>query len=291
MRQLNLPIPGSNLDSVVLKAQELLEAHIKEFKKNPKNEIDTTGHYKEFKELLMSNQFDKCAYCECKSENQTGDVEHFRPKGRVKEIDGSTVKVDFGDKDSARHPGYFWLAYDLRNLFMSCMDCNRARYHKDARSKKQFKAGKADVFPIMGKRAFKPEDKLEEEDRLLIKPTDDPSEHMELEYETGKFKPLSKKGSVTIKLLGLNKRENLRQGRVKAAADAQTIFRRYVDAKESGPDFIAAQVEREIYDLITERSIYFTAAKLGWEVSKKKHAKGIIDALINEITSQFSKND
>ncbi len=64
-----------------------------------------------------------CAYCGAMlAHNDRGDVEHFRPKGRVIE-----------DED---HGGYWWLAYDFGNYFLSCRVCNSNK--------------KGDRFPILG---------------------------------------------------------------------------------------------------------------------------------------------
>src|SRR5258708_1947390 len=73
----------------------------------------------------------KCAYCESKPQAvSTGDVEHYRPKAKVKE--------------DSRHPGYYWLAYDITNLLPSCESCNR-------------NFGKMSQFPVHGAHARDPE--------------------------------------------------------------------------------------------------------------------------------------
>jgi len=55
-----------------------------------------------------------CAYCgRYLPENDKGDVEHFRPKGKVAE--------------DATHGGYWWLAYVFANYLMSCSICNSNR--------------------------------------------------------------------------------------------------------------------------------------------------------------------
>lgn len=60
------------------------------------------GH-QEVKDLLIQIQNDKCVYCETKfTHDSPGDIEHFRPKSL-----------------------YYWLAYDWKNLFLSCEECNR----------------------------------------------------------------------------------------------------------------------------------------------------------------------
>ena len=69
------------------------------------NQADVRG-------LLYARQGRVCAFCGCDlPRNDRGDVEHFRPKGRV--------------EDDANHGGYWWLAYDLNNYLLSCSKCNR----------------------------------------------------------------------------------------------------------------------------------------------------------------------
>jgi len=287
MRQLDFPTPGPELGNKLQKAKELRDKHVSDFEKNPDSEISTTDHYREFKKLLMDNQFSKCAYCECTIDNQPGDVEHFRPKGRVTEVDGTIVEVRMGRGVKKKHPGYFWLAYDLTNLFMSCADCNRARFHEDSVSNKPIKLGKADVFPVSGKRAFKPTDKLTLEKPELVNPRDDPSKHLSLNSNSGMFNALSKEGEQTISLFGLNKRENLRENRQKAFIAGKNLIHYYSSAKTNGQDSIAEVYEKDIFEVVTERSPYYTAAKEGWEETKASFPKAMVDALVDHIVDKF----
>jgi hypothetical protein len=95
--------------------------------------------WKGFRDWLLENRFNnKCAYCETKIEGFIGDAEHFRPKGRVRsETDEASKVVEILDENNVRiqHPGYFWLAYNWKNLLPSCHLCNRY-------------GGKKDLFPV-----------------------------------------------------------------------------------------------------------------------------------------------
>ncbi|GLQ87697.1 HNH endonuclease family protein [Dyella flagellata] len=118
----------------------------------------------------------KCAYCEHRyAAGAKVDVEHYRPKGGVKE--------------EPDHTGYWWLALDWDNLLPSCIDCNRSRYHEiqpggpefdDRTTPWEILSGKGNAFPIKGAaRAQRPQDDLNAEDPLLINPTvRDPSVHL-----------------------------------------------------------------------------------------------------------------
>jgi hypothetical protein len=82
--------------------------------------------------LLVNVFYGKCAYCEIKLPRTSFDAEHYRPKSEVTVRDPVTKKlVPVETKDGSgtvtKHPGYFWLAYDRRNLLPSCEACNRRR--------------------------------------------------------------------------------------------------------------------------------------------------------------------
>ena len=84
-------------------------------KKNFKFDSKIYGHTT-VKKGLIKAQHDKCCFCESKvSHISYGDVEHFRPKGGVRQ----TPKGPLGK------PGYYWLAYEWSNLFFSCQLCNQ----------------------------------------------------------------------------------------------------------------------------------------------------------------------
>ena len=93
------------------------------------NAPDFTGRetWKEFKKDMAPATFGKCGYCEVDVwavDRFKGDVEHYRPKGRVDELifnsDGTYRTKKRFDR------GYHWLAYDWRNYILSCNPCNSA---------------------------------------------------------------------------------------------------------------------------------------------------------------------
>ncbi|MGO9960370.1 MAG: HNH endonuclease, partial [Solirubrobacteraceae bacterium] len=89
------------------------------------------NHWKKLKMHLFELFDGKCAYCEAKPGHVTvGHVEHYRPKGNV--------------KDDENHGGYYWLAFEASNLLPACPACNSAH-------------GKGDRFPVVaGTRATSP---------------------------------------------------------------------------------------------------------------------------------------
>jgi|SRR5690554_28720 len=56
--------------------------------------------------------YGKCAYCE---RYYKLDVEHYRPKGEIRDLDNSLIS----------NSGYYWLCYEWSNLIPSCITCNR----------------------------------------------------------------------------------------------------------------------------------------------------------------------
>ena len=84
----------------------------------------------------LEKVFMKCAYCDSSyGAVYDGDVEHFRPKGKVKEKDPQT-------------PGYYWLANDWENLFLACQHCNQRRRHVLYGEDELETYGKLDQFPL-----------------------------------------------------------------------------------------------------------------------------------------------
>lgn len=143
------------------------------------------------KAALYKDFFDKCAYCESRyATTAPVDVEHFRPKGRVK-----------GDDT---HPGYWWLAMRWENLLPACIFCNRHNKHSTPtpppppkkagdpvnklalnpatgklNSSRMLTTGKQDAFPVKKTRLLPHSLDYASEEALLLDPcTDDPEEYL-----------------------------------------------------------------------------------------------------------------
>jgi 5-methylcytosine-specific restriction endonuclease McrA len=80
---------------------------------------------------LQKQSMGKCWYCETKVRSFPGDIDHYRPKGRVAE--------------AADHPGYWWLAFEWRNWRFICRFCNSL--NTDFETGKI--GGKANKFPLL----------------------------------------------------------------------------------------------------------------------------------------------
>ena len=111
--------------------------------------------WKELKEPLRELSYKKCWYCESKDNRSDNAVDHFRPKGNVKD-------------SNPPHHGYWWLAFDWRNYRFSCTYCNSIRKSAGGKS-----GGKHDYFPLVDEttRAHCKEESTDEEIPELLDPT------------------------------------------------------------------------------------------------------------------------
>jgi uncharacterized protein (TIGR02646 family) len=144
------------------------------------------------KSALRVAQNDKCAFCESKITHiGYGDIEHFRPKGGVRQHETEPLK----------YPGYYWLVYEWDNLFLSCQLCNQ-RF-------------KRNCFPLRNpkQRVRTHRGTLSRESPLLVCPADPPDLHITFVNELAVPSNGSEMGRVTIDLLGLNRDELLQRRR------------------------------------------------------------------------------
>ena len=142
---------------------------------------------KSVKNALIKEQHGKCCFCESKIRHISyGDVEHFRPKGGWMQDAGGALEK----------PGYYWLAYDWSNLFLSCQICNQRH--------------KRNLFPLTdpSKRADSHHGNIDGEDPLFLNPyDDDPERHIGFRDEVPYAVNGSERGERTIESLGLRRRE------------------------------------------------------------------------------------
>ena len=149
--------------------------------------------------------YGKCVYCESHiTVNHPGDIEHWRPKNRVTDETGDVIKIETEDGTTVQHPGYYWLAYEWRNLLFACIDCNRpskARTHGRL-------IGKRDQFPVSGFRATKMGEESQESPILLNPVEEDPDAHLAVD-DMGIIIAKTDRGQKCIDIFGLNAREAL----------------------------------------------------------------------------------
>jgi len=180
------------------KTQTLCKAYTKNSKaydsSQKKFDFDSNiyGH-KTVKAALRKTQHDKCCFCESKVTHISyGDVEHFRPKAGARQKTGAPLE----------RPGYYWLAYEWSNLFLSCQLCNQ-RY-------------KENLFPLKkpANRAKSHNDDINLEKPMFINPTEDVGKYISFREEVIFAVDDDPRGKVTIKALGLDRVElnDMRRG-------------------------------------------------------------------------------
>jgi hypothetical protein len=215
--------------------------------------------YKQAMPFLLKLFHGKCAYCETViSSNQPGDVEHYRPKGRIRDEQGKIIKIKVANRE-IDHPGYWWLAYDWRNLLPSCIDCNRRRRHGDENAP----AGKAECFAVRGTRAVMPDDDLDREQALLLNPATagfDPARHFQF-MPDGTLKPLTDEARYSCELLGLNLRETLVTQREEEYLAASQALAYLLSHAVGAPRGMMTMTRRQINDMWEGRSPYSAFAR------------------------------
>jgi uncharacterized protein (TIGR02646 family) len=136
---------------------------------------------------LIAMQHEKCAFCEAKPLHVSdGDVEHFRPKGGVRQA----------DTDPLQRPGYYWLAYDWDNLMFSCERCNRRH--------------KKNLFPLVdpARRARTHRDSVANEAPVFVDPSaEDPEPYITYRDHVPVAIGGNARGAQTIEALGLRRPE------------------------------------------------------------------------------------
>lgn len=203
--------------------------------------------YKERREVLYDVFHGKCAYCERKFVlDQSGDLDHFRPKGGVTDENDQAIEIDNGKGGTTPHPGYYWLAYHWENLLPTCAYCNRPSTVAG-----MGRVGKWNRFPVRGKHATKPEE-VAAERALLLNPlssTDDPVNHLEFDPETGRIIGKTEEGIACVKIFNLN-----RDGMPEARRDVFDAVRaRAREAYEAELDGDYKKLERHLDFLIQHK--------------------------------------
>ncbi len=217
--------------------------------------------YKELTEHFfgINSQFHgKCAYCESLIiANQSGDIDHYRPKKRVTEF-----------RKIVNHTGYYWLTYDFNNFLPSCISCNRPKKVKIGTDI----IGKWNEFPVEGVRANEPGDEINEHP-LIINPTKikDIEKHIEIKNSNCIFKAKTKEGKTTCNIFGLNKREALITERKKAYHEGLVALLLLGIAYGNNNKAEISRLETTIDGFISGIKPYSAAGRAGYYAAKKKH--------------------
>lgn len=211
------------------KAQDRTDKLVEKYRAGDSYRI-SEALYKEMRQVFLDAFHGKCAYCEAKLilDQHQGDVEHYRPKGRVTDEAGRVVTTPGPSGQPEPHRGYPWLAYDWRNLLPSCAACNQPGKTRQGR-----RVGKWDQFPVGRFRATVPGDEARERPRLLHPLFDDPEKHLVLDPERGILAPQTARGRVSVELLDLN-REGLPEERLDVYTKVRALVHAARDALDEG---------------------------------------------------------
>lgn len=185
------PRPGSLEGPEVLSARQALVEHfqlpldVRQRRRPPLNEKIWLSP--DVREGLVRLFGGKCAFCEQPTlASSSEDVHHYRPIANARERTNQSQSPDH----------YGWLAYEWRNLLLTCLECSRS---------------KSSLFPVEGPRA--PvlgtwDEAVEVERALLVDPcTMDPAKYLRFE-RNGVVTGRGPIGRTTVEVLSLN-RENL----------------------------------------------------------------------------------
>ncbi len=219
MMLLNRPQAPDGFADKVRGARKQVEAAVK-FGDRP---VFEERLWREHKAEFSRAQHGKCGYCEsfvigpC-----VGDVEHYRPKAEITELDDDPhtwgQELPGLANVTGRKPrplcdqGYWWLAYEWSNYLLACERCNRA--------------WKGSLFPIRNPRSLPPAEG-DLEGPLLLNPFEKerPAEHLRYDdlgqVEAARNSPL---GFETIRTVGLD-RESLRAAREEKAKRIHALIR------------------------------------------------------------------
>ncbi|MFO0660439.1 MAG: hypothetical protein U0165_11500 [Polyangiaceae bacterium] len=183
------------------------------------------GIYDLAKDLLWKLQHAKCCFCERSYERAFSSVEHFRPKAKAHRCDVEVL-------------GYWWLAYELENLWFCCMNCNTSKG-----TQFPLEPGSAPLTPC------KRPSPLNERPLLLDPAHDDPSQHISFKMVGQRIVPQplagSTRGEVTIRTLKLD-RDDLSEFRYKHYSERiRPVIERHRDAvkRQDGPAIVAAVLD------------------------------------------------
>jgi uncharacterized protein (TIGR02646 family) len=186
--------------------------------------------WKDMADSLAKISHDKCWYCESTNPRDDFYVDHYRPKGSVEE--------------SPTHSGYWWLAFDPKNLRLSCKYCNELRV--DQRG--QTRGGKSNHFPIVSEaaRAIDPDSDCSTEEPVLLDPTKMEDPPLLTFLEDGTVEPAVPSGfehdraRLSVKIYHLY-HERLTRARSQVATEvreailrADVSFRRLAAAQRNG---------------------------------------------------------
>lgn len=226
----------------------------------------------------------KCAYCESLFLHvYSGDVEHFRPKGRISDAENPK-------------PGYYWLASDWDNLLLSCRNCNQKLKHQVVGRAGKETMGKMDQFPLdqngVHVRTHKTDIAQEEPHRLLINPCiENPEQFFKYEINSGVIIPKHSDGkerqmaeeSIRVYVL---QRVPLVQARERKSIEILAQIQRVKEAVKNLSDVMLESNYKQMYfDKILQKEL----KKLKRFLSPEEEYLGLARQIISQFMEEYFK--
>jgi hypothetical protein len=190
--------------------------------------ISDHANWSDLKRKLSELSYDKCWYSECRSLGGDRDVDHYRPKGKIRRY------MDWPESGiEPAHDGYWWLAFNWKNYRYSCRFCYAPRRSPDT----NIAGGKWDYFPVRDEevriRYECDVEDLEDEQALILDPTHADDVDLLLFDEFGRARPRStakdsweyKRTQLSIKLLNLDHNDFVKE-RAKRARQIKALVGR-----------------------------------------------------------------
>lgn len=201
MRKVNIPVGATPPDDWLQDAQKVTESLYAAQTEEERNAIiekkEKLWRDPRIRDWLLSLFHNKCWYTEAKESVSAIHVDHYRPKGRVTDLDKN------------QRDGYWWLAFDWTNYRI----CGQLINVK-----------KKDLFPLSGVLLATPDKSIpiEYEETVVIDPRTDDARLISFEMDEDGciVVPISdadedekQRVNVTIDVLGLNRLDRLNQNR------------------------------------------------------------------------------
>lgn len=215
--------------------------------------------------------YGKCVYCESDVlVNQPGDIEHWRPKNRVTDEKGHVIEIVTGGGKKVPHPGYYWLAYEWRNLFLACATCNRPSTSKASGRR----VGKWDQFPVEDFRATKMGEESQESPILINPVEEDPADHLEVD-DTGIIIAKTDRGQKCIDIFELNDREALRDARLECIKNTKyriqsMILKVWMASRQHDEADAIRELSEKIKEIESGATPFSACGRFALNESKKK---------------------
>jgi len=275
-----ISIADLQIDQTWLDAAEAAAEAVR--KATPSNRSKVINSYqqvwKDLKEPLRKLSHEKCWYCESIDPRSDNAVDHYRPKGNVKDA-------------TPPHEGYWWLAFNWMNYRFCCTYCNSIRASAGVTG------GKQDYFPLWDEnsRARSDQDDIDDELPLLLDPTHLTDVRLIAFSEDGSVGPaIDRKKQTEYRMaresiLRYNLKHPLlvefRAARLKEVRawveNGDKYLARYVRRKRPNDRSTAETFLAQVRTAVSPRAPYSTAVKhlLAGLASTSDAARSVIDSL------------